>query len=107
MSAWVVLLGLGAGYLINKKMIMQGQLEESVNAYQNAAEPSDNGITTAEIRTSQKSLSSVKYGDMNERLPKSEMDQLLLQQKQAAEQVQAYDGAAAIQGVMLHFENGA
>ena len=103
------MLGLGAGYLINKKMIIQGQLHESVNQFHNAAQPSDNGTTSAEIRTTYKNVEHVKYGDMNERLPRSEMDQLLQQQKTAASQVQAYDEQEAlpIQGVMLHFENGA
>ena len=49
-SAWVVMLGIGAGYLINKKMIMQGQLQQSVDEFQNSALPSDNGVTSAEIR---------------------------------------------------------
>ena len=30
-SVWVVMLGIGAGYLINKKIIMQGQLQQSVD----------------------------------------------------------------------------
>ena len=45
------MLGLGAGYLINKRMMIQGQLQKSVDEYENAAKPSDNGITSAEIRT--------------------------------------------------------
>ena len=108
-SAWVVMLGIGAGYLINKKVIMQGQLQQSVNEFQNSALPSDNGVTSAEIRTTHNRVDHVKYGDMNERLPRNEMEQLLQQQKSAAAQVQAYDEASGppIQGVMLHFENGA
>ena len=50
------MLGLGAGYLINKKMIIQGQLHELVNQFHNAAQPSDNGTTSAEIRTTYKNV---------------------------------------------------
>ena len=108
-SVWVIMLGLGAGYLINKRMMIQGQLQKSVDEYENAAKPSDNGITSAEIRTTYKNVEHTKYGDMHERLPKSEMEQLLEAQRSAAAQVQAYDGesASVIHGVMLHFENGA
>ena len=40
MSAWVVGLGLAAGYLVNKNVVLKNQLDESVEEFNSAARPS-------------------------------------------------------------------
>jgi len=38
-SAWVIAVGLGAGYLINKNVVLKNQLDESVTKFNTAAKP--------------------------------------------------------------------
>ena len=104
MSAWVVALGLAAGYLINKNMVIKGQLEQSVVEHNSAARPSASGVTSSEVRAAWKSLDGVKYGDMNTDLPKTQMDSIAASAMAAAGEVAQFDAAVhfpRIQGVLL------
>ena len=103
MSGWVVALGLGAGYLINRKLNLDDKLngaKEDMNPPKEATGP----FTTATIRKTYKLLDGVKYGDMNERLSQAEKDTLLTNQKEAASEVSQWDasqGSAPVEGVVL------
>ena len=109
MSAWLIGLGLSAGYLINKNMTFRTQLENSVSEFQSASKPATGGVTSSEVRTALKRTDHVKYGDMNTDLPRNQMDQLHEQQQLAASQVEKFDVGvdppASIQGVLLHYDH--
>ena len=107
MSAWLVALGLGAGYLVNKNMIFRTQLENSVSEYQNAAEPATGGVTSAEVRKAHKRIDHVLYGDYNAELPRKDVDAISKQQASAASAVQQFDSEqpSVIQGVLLHYDH--
>jgi hypothetical protein len=107
MSAWVIGLGLAAGYLINKKMAIVSQLETSTTEFNSAAKPATGGVTTAEVRSAWKRTDHVKYGDMNSDLPRKQMDELVAGEEKAASAVEQFDQGQQtphIQGVMLHYD---
>ena len=107
MSAWVVALGLGAGYLINKNTIIQDKLAESVAAFNSSAKPATGGVTSSEVRDAYKRTDFVKYGDMNADLPKKQMDALLEKERVRESDVERFDAgppAPQIQGVMLTYD---
>lgn len=54
--AWLLALGVSAGYLINKNRTMQSMVETAVAKYNEDAivEPATDGVTTAEIRATRK-----------------------------------------------------
>ena len=104
MSAWVIALGLAAGYLINKNMVISGRLDQAISEFNSAAKPSTSGVTSAEVRTAWKRTDHVKYGDMNSDLPRKEMDTLAAGEEKAAQEVQQFDGQDTIHGVMLHYD---
>ena len=76
-AAWLVGLGVAAGYLINKNHAISSRLDTSIAKYNSAAEPATGGVTSAEVRSAYKRIDHVKYGDMNPDLPRSEMDALV------------------------------
>lgn len=106
MSAWVVGLGLSAGYLINKNISFTGELDKSIAAFQGAAQPATSGVTSAEVRQAYKSTDFVKYGSMNEELSASEKNALLSRETAQASAVQSYDGSPSepIQGVVMQYD---
>jgi hypothetical protein len=108
MSAWVIGLGLSAGYLINKNVSIKTQLETSATQYNSAAKPATGGVTSAEVRKAYKSKEHVKYGDMNTDLPKKQQEGLDRKQQDLAEEAYVYDAGGVplpvIQGVLLQFD---
>ena len=105
MSAWVIALGLAAGYLMNKNTAIASRLDNSVSEFQGASKPATDGVTSQEVRNAYKRTDHVTYGDFNEELPKTEMNSVVAAQKRAADAVEAYDSAAVVQieGVMLQY----
>ena len=107
-SAWVIAVGLGAGYLINKNVVLKNQLDESVTKFNTAAKPATGGVTSAEVRSAWKRTDHVKYGDMNTVLPKSEMDGFIRKQENDAAEVEKFEVGSTplpqILGVMLHYD---
>jgi hypothetical protein len=106
MSAWVVGLGLAAGYLINKNVAIVSRLDESVTEFNSAAKPATGGVTSAEVRNAWKRTDHVKYADMNTGLPKKQMDALAKNEERAASEVEQFEqgSPAPILGVMLHYD---
>jgi hypothetical protein len=107
MSAWVIGLGLAAGYLINKKMAIVSQLETAATEFNSAVGPATEGVTTAEVRSAWKRTDHVKYGDMNSDLPRKQMDVLSAGEERAASAVEQFDQGGStpqILGVMLHYD---
>jgi len=109
MSAWVVGLGLAAGYLVNKNVVLKNQLDESVEEFNSAARPATGGVTSSEVRATHRRVDDhTIYGDMNAALPKKRMDELRSRQLAASEETEQFDaaqGPAAIQGVLLSFDS--
>lgn len=108
MSAWLIGLGLAAGYLINKNMHIASQLDQSIAEFENSgAEESTDGATSAEVRQAYKRTDFVKYGDMNTDLPRKQMEALSAGEQQHASEVQQYDQGGQggpILGVMMQYD---
>tara|TARA_Y100001972_G_scaffold118034_1_gene157697 strand:- start:2171 stop:2509 length:339 start_codon:yes stop_codon:yes gene_type:complete len=105
MSAWVLALGMSAGYLINKNLRMGDRLQEQVLLYQEQAKPADPGPTTSSIRKVQKTVPPAdKYQDMNiQDLTQEQVTRFAAAQENAHQQVAAYEeGPGPIQGVYLN-----
>ena len=110
MSAWMIALGLSAGYLINKNLTMTARIPENVAVHQSAAKPATDGPPTQEIRKVQRTIPlSDRYQDMNlQDLPKRQADALAQNQDDAHREVAQYEAPVIpeIQGVYLHFDRG-
>ena len=108
MSAWVIALGLSAGYLINKKLQMTERIEEHVKVYQEQAKPADPGPTTETIRTVQRTVpDGDKYQDINvQDLNRKQVAVLTSAREKAHQEVAAYEqGPPPIQGVWLNLND--
>ena len=79
MSAWVIGLGIAAGYLINKNVHMQKRLTESVQEFQESAKPAEPGPQSKEIRAVQRSVpASERYESLNlQDLDRKDVDALV------------------------------
>lgn len=107
MSAWLVGLAVGAGYLINKNLSMNGILLKAEQRYNNAAGPSTDGVTSEEVRTAWANTDFAKYGDMHEDLSTSQKSALLAKQERQLASVEAYESVAGqpeIRGVLLTYD---
>ena len=115
MSAWVVLLALSAGYLVNKNLQMKDTLEQASTKFEGAAEPASPGPTSKDIRSTLANpdlatgKSGGKYDDFNQGSGTSRagMNQILDVQRSAVKDVEAYEAPALpeIQGVMMLRDN--
>ena len=107
MVGWTIALGLGAGYLMNKNLQMDHRLQESVKAFNSAAEP-DEKLPTEQIREVQRRVPDAdKYEDMNlQDLDRKDVDGLVKERERAHQEVQAYEsGPPPIEGVYLVMDN--
>ncbi len=107
MSAWVIALGLGAGYLINKNLQIASRLETSVAEFEQAAKPAE-GLTSQEVRQVQRTVPiGDRYQDMNlQDLSSADAKALVQERERAHQEVQEYEaGPAPIQGVYLVYDN--
>jgi len=93
MSAWVLALGLCAGYLMNKKLAIASRLQVEAAV----ARPSE--LASARKHTDQ-------YGHMNVKLPKREKDELVQQQQRAQEAVQQFEASSSCRIVGVPLELG-
>ena len=102
MSAWGIGLALGAAYLVNKKFHLDGRLQQAVAEFETGADPSTDGVTSAEIRAShrQPNTRSEMYA---KDLPKRDRNILEAKAGAAAREVTAFDGVSTseIEGVYL------
>ena len=108
MSAWVIALGLSAGYLINKNLAMASRLQESVTAYQEQADP-DPELSSSEIRKVQRRVPDAdRYDSMNlQDLPAEDVRHLQAERERAHAEVQEFEaGPPPIEGVYLVFDRG-
>lgn len=107
MSAWVVALGLSAGYLINKNVQMRSRLHESMTKSNAAAHPATDGPPTAEIRKVQATVPIAdRYQDMNlQDLSTKTAADLVARREAAHQEVAQYEqGLPQIEGVYLSFD---
>ena len=104
--AWVIALGISAGYLISKNQQMHNRLEDAVTEFQDAAKPATDGPQSEEIRHVQ---ATVPVADRLQDLSKQQCQALVDQRQQAAQEVVSYENASGflppIEGVYLHFDN--
>ena len=106
-SAWVLALGISAGYLINKNLQMGQAIEQVVKAAP-TAKPATPGPSTEAIRNVQRTVPAAdRYQDMNvQDLTKRQMDSLAEGQAGAAAKVAEWEaGPAPIQGVYLNLSD--
>ena len=96
MSAWVLALGLCAGYLMNKKLAIASRLQ--VEAAQPVA------VARSELASARKHTD--QYGHMNVKLPKREKDELVQQQQRAQEAVQQFEASSSCRIVGVPLELG-
>ena len=104
MAAWVLGLGLAAGYLINKNLAVRARLEDAEAEYRDVHVESTGGATSAEVRKAWRNTDHTRFGEMAEDLPESEkqkIDRLTRAQQSAAEQFDAAEALPSIQGVWL------
>lgn len=110
MSAWVIALGMGAGYLINKNLTLTTRLDESVREFNSAAAPAaPSGPSSAAIRKIQRTVPDAETKlDMNvQHLSPQEITQLQQARQVAADEVKQYEaGPPPIQGVYLTYDRG-
>jgi hypothetical protein len=105
MSAWVVALGLSAGYLINKQLQMTQQLDEQIHEFQSEAKPAD-PLPTSQIRKVQRTVpDGVRFADINvSELPPQEVQKLTKARDESFQEVAQYEaGQGPIQGVWLNY----
>tara|TARA_B100001250_G_scaffold268515_1_gene231663 strand:- start:261 stop:602 length:342 start_codon:yes stop_codon:yes gene_type:complete len=109
--AWVIALGISAGYLISKNQQMHNRLEDAVTEFQDAAKPATDGPQSEEIRHVQATVPVAdRFQDFNlQDLSKQQCQALVDQRQQAAQEVVSYENASGflppIEGVYLHFDN--
>ena len=106
MSAWVIALGLGAGYLINKNLAIASQIDRSVEEFQSAAKPAE-GLTSQEVRQVQRTVPVAdRYEDMNlQDLSRADAESLVEQREKVHQEVMQYESGPPIQGVYLVYDN--
>ena len=105
MSAWVIALGLSAGYLINKQLHLTEKLDEQVRVHHERAKPANPGPTTEAIRDVQRTVPDAdKYQDMNlQDISSERVKQLTTSRERAHQEVAAFEaGPPPIQGVWLN-----
>ena len=105
MSAWVIALGLSAGYLINKNLTMKHKLEERMTTYQQNAQPATDGPPTAVIRDVQRNVPDAdRFQDMNvQDLPPKDIKKLESARDAQAAEVRKFEmpSVPEIEGVWL------
>lgn len=107
MSAWLVLLGVSAAYLIHKNMQHGAMLDEAMQEFNSAAKPAD-GLQTEQIRAAQRTVDAgTVNGDINvPQLPIDDTRALIKAQNSAAQVVSSYEGPPIeIEGFYLMKEN--
>ena len=92
MSAWVLALGLCAGYLMNKKLAIASRLQV------------EQPVARSELASARKHTD--QYGHMNVKLPKREKDELVQQQQRAQEAVQQFEASSSCRIVGVPLELG-
>lgn len=105
MSAWVIALGLSAGYLMNKQLQLGQRLEEKIHEHHSRAQPANPGPKTEEIRNVQRQVpDAVKYQDMNvTQLPTERVNELVAKREALHQEMVAYEaGPPPIEGVWLN-----
>ena len=98
-AAWVLFVGIGAGYLINKQLSMASAIQESINMDRDGEHPD-----VTEIRKVQQAFpTDERYLNMNRRDLSRKDTQFLVDEwdKAKAEVAQFEAGPAPIQGVFF------
>lgn len=90
--AWVLALGVSAGYLINKNRTMQGIVETAVAKYEDdAAEPATGGVTTAELRATRLDTTHHKIGAFHQDTPEEQRVVLTSKQQEMLSTMHSFE----------------
>lgn len=106
--AWVLALGLSAGYLINKNMAMASRLQQSINAYNAEAADDDPKLASSEIRKVQATVPAAdRFEAMNiQDLQDADVRTINSARESAKQAVADYEaGQGPIRGIYLTFDN--
>lgn len=108
MSAWVVALGLSAGYLINKQLSIAQKLDESIKEVTTQKKPAEPGPSTEAIRDVQRTVPDAdKFQDMNlQDLSAQRVQELGAERERAHREVAQFEaGPPPVQGVYLNLSD--
>jgi hypothetical protein len=106
MSA-VLLLGAATLYTMAQQSRISEAVHQTVKLSEQQEAPLDGELSASVIRSAKKVTDSIKYGDMNERLVKTERDWLYEQELRLQQEAASWDGQASfsrIEGVLLEPE---
>lgn len=108
MSAMLFALGVGTAYLMNKKMSLNGHLDDAISKFQNnvAVSPATDGVTSAEVRQAHRKTDHVTDEHLNEKIPPEERRAIHAQEAHYQAEARAFDkaqeqGISPILGVMM------
>ena len=105
--AAVVLLGIGTMYMLTRQAAVSTLIEQTVALSEQADAPGKGELSAATVRGAKAVTDSIKYSDMNERLPRKERDWLHEQEGRLQEEATSWDAQASsspIEGVLLELE---
>ena len=101
--ASILLLGAGTIYVLAQQARISDAIHQTVKVSEQEDAP-DGALSASVIRSAKTVSDSIKYGDMNERLPRKERDWLYEQEVRMQPEATSWDGQASssqIQGVLL------
>jgi hypothetical protein len=100
----VVVLGAATLYMLTQQARVSTAIEQTVIRSEQKTAPPHGELSGASVRGAKAVTDSIKYGDMNERLPRKEKDRLNEQEGRLQEEATSWDDQAPslqIQGVLL------
>jgi hypothetical protein len=105
--AAVLLLGAGTLYMMAQRARFSDLVQATVKVSEQEESPPHGELSASVIRGAKKVSDSIKYGDMNERLPKKEKEMLYEQEVQTRQDAASWDAPAfssPMEGVLLQSE---
>jgi hypothetical protein len=105
--AAVLLLGAGTLYMMAQQARFSELVHQTVKISEQEESPPHGELSASVIRGAKKVSDSIKYGDMNERLPTKEKEMLYEQEVQTRQEAASWDAPAfssPIEGVLLQSE---
>ena len=106
MASWILALGIGAGYLINKRISTTGLLVDGAAEEAKSDVPAaDPNLTTQDVQDAKGNNPFEIFGDMKHNLPMSEKKELDAARVNMELATSQFDGAPLkIEGVMMQFD---
>jgi hypothetical protein len=102
----VIVLGAATLYIMAQQARVTQVVDQVVKLSEYEDAPIEGKLSASVIRSAKKVDDSIKYGDMNERLPKKEREWLYEQEVRVQQEAASWDAQASsspIQGVVLEY----